>query len=266
MGFRSLIGRAAGVQPEHGFAAALAAAGLAAVLSTPVLAGARDAPAGVVELFTSQGCSSCPAADSVLSQLVAEGKVVALAYHVDYWDYLGWRDTLGTPENTARQYDYMKSFGARSVYTPQAVINGRTHVNGASREEIDRVVGSLGGGSGGLSVRVKAIRDGSSLRIETDATKARSREAEVLVVYIHPPTAVEIERGENSGKTLVYWNAVTDVQVAGMWHGEAASFELPLREVTKKGTGGYAVLVQEVRTDGAPGAILGATMVREQRP
>jgi hypothetical protein len=88
----------------------------------------------------------------------------------------------------------------------------------------------------------------------------------VLVVSFHPPTAVEIERGDNSGKRLVYWNAVTDVQVAGMWRGDRASFELPLREVTKNGAGGYAVLVQAVRADGAPGAILGATVVREQRP
>ena len=83
-------------------------------------------PAGVVELFTSQGCSSCPPADAILEDLAKKGDVVALAYHVDYWDYLGWQDTLASPDNTARQYEYAKAFGVRSVYTPQAVING-TH-------------------------------------------------------------------------------------------------------------------------------------------
>ena len=88
------------------------------------MAGEAKKPAGVVELFTSQGCSSCPPADAILEDLVKKGEVVALAYHVDYWDYLGWQDTLATPDNTARQYDYAKAFGVRSVYTPQAVING----------------------------------------------------------------------------------------------------------------------------------------------
>ena len=94
------------------------------------MAGEVKKPAGVVELFTSQGCSSCPPADEIFGELARKGDVIALAYHVDYWDYLGWQDTLATQDNTARQYDYAKTFGARSVYTPQAVINGRTHVNG----------------------------------------------------------------------------------------------------------------------------------------
>ena len=106
--------------------------------SALAFAGDVKKPSGVVELFTSQGCSSCPPADAVLAELAEAGDVVALGYHVDYWDYLGWKDTLGSPENTARQYEYGKSFGDRSVYTPQAVINGRTHVNGAKREAVAR--------------------------------------------------------------------------------------------------------------------------------
>ncbi|TIO36397.1 MAG: DUF1223 domain-containing protein, partial [Mesorhizobium sp.] len=87
-----------------------------------------EKPLGVVELFTSQGCSSCPPADEFFAELAAKENVVALAYHVNYWDYLGWQDTLSNKENTERQYDYMRAFGSRSVYTPQAVINGRSHV------------------------------------------------------------------------------------------------------------------------------------------
>ncbi|TIX65173.1 MAG: DUF1223 domain-containing protein, partial [Mesorhizobium sp.] len=83
-----------------------------------------DKPLGVVELFTSQGCSSCPPADEFFAELAGKQDIVALAYHVNYWDYLGWQDTLSNKENTDRQYDYMRAFGSRSVYTPQAVING----------------------------------------------------------------------------------------------------------------------------------------------
>jgi len=91
------------------------------------MAGDVREPKGVVELFTSQGCSSCPPADATLGQLVAQGDVVALSYHVDYWNYLGWADTLSSKENTARQYGYAKTMGRSGVYTPQAVINGRDH-------------------------------------------------------------------------------------------------------------------------------------------
>lgn len=263
MNYHGRIGRAVLV-PQKSSHALAAVAGVAfAFLSGPVAADPSKDPVGVVELFTSQGCSSCPPADTVFSDLVAKGEVVALAYHVDYWDYLGWRDTFAKPENTARQYDYMKAFGAQSVYTPQAVINGRRHVNGASRGEIQSVLGELRATDGGLSVDVKATHRGSSLMIEADAASGRPSEAEVLIVYFDPPTPIQIDSGENTGKTVTYWNAVTGVQVAGMWHGKSVRFELPMREVAKKGTGGYAVLLQAVKSDGSPGPILGATVVRE---
>jgi hypothetical protein len=225
--------------------------------------GAGERPIGVVELFTSQGCSSCPPADGVFSDLVAGGDVVALSYHVDYWDYLGWRDTLGAPENTARQYEYMKAFGTQSVYTPQAVVNGRKHVNGADRQEVSRALLDLRDGQSGLTVDVKATRRGSGVMIEADAATGGPTEAEVVLVYFDPPTPVEIGHGENSGKMITYWNAVTSVQVAGMWHGKSTSFELPMREVSRKGAGGCAVLLQAVNPDGLPGPILGATVLKE---
>lgn len=224
---------------------------------------ASRAPRGVVELFTSQGCSSCPPADLILSDMVEKGDVIALAYHVDYWDYLGWKDTFATADNTARQYEYMKAFKAQSVYTPQAVINGRKHVNGANRREIDGALEGFARASQGLSIDVRATRNGSSLMIEADAANGRPREAEVVIVYFDPPTPIQIDRGENSGKTVTYWNAVNGIQVAGMWHGKSAKFELPMREISKKAAGGYAVLLQSVNSDGSPGAILGAAIMRE---
>src|SRR5690606_30056583 len=113
----------------------------AALMLLPFFAGtvwADDAsrPEGVIDLFTSQGCSSCPPCDEVVQEFARNPDFVALAYHVDYWDYLGWRDLMSKPESTERQYGYMRAFGSRSVYTPQVVINGRIHVNGAKRADI----------------------------------------------------------------------------------------------------------------------------------
>jgi hypothetical protein len=219
-------------------------------------AGDAKQPRGVVELFTSQGCSSCPPADALFSELAAEGDLIALAYHVDYWDYLGWRDTLGSPENTARQYEYGKSFGIRSVYTPQAVVNGASHVNGADR---GKVLGSLGGAVG-LPVEIVVSQSGDSVMIDAGGASGSARKAHVVLVYFDAPQEVAIERGENNGKALTYWNAVSDIQTAGMWHGKAARYELPLSEIAKKG--GCAVLLQSMGEQGLPGPILGAAVIR----
>ena len=97
-------------------------------------------PKGVVELFTSQGCRSCPPADRAFEQLVRQGDVVALAYHVDYWNYLGWKDTFASPRNTERQRNYARTRGDGAIYTPQAVINGLTPVNGSSKEAIQSAI------------------------------------------------------------------------------------------------------------------------------
>lgn len=218
-------------------------------------------PAGVVELFTSQGCSSCPPADAIFAEMAKKGEIVALAYHVDYWDYLGWRDTLGSTDNTARQNDYAKSFGARAVYTPQAVINGRTHVRGSSRPAIVGTLAKLAKAGKGLSVDIKVKRAGDTIVI--DAGEGRSdAKGQVVLVYFDPARPVAIERGVNSGRTVTYWNAVTGIQTAGMWHGAAARYEFPASEIAEKGTGGCAVLLQSTSKDGLPGPILGAALVR----
>ncbi|MBA3447954.1 MAG: thioredoxin family protein [Pseudaminobacter sp.] len=238
---------------------------LAAALALPgagaALAGDAARPVGVVELFTSQGCSSCPPADALFGEMAAKGDVVALAYHVDYWDYLGWRDTLGSAENTARQHGYGKSFGIRSVYTPQAVINGRTHVNGAVRSEVSGALEGMEGSAEGLTVGVTVTRSGESVMIDAGAATGKMKDAHVVLVYFEPAQPVVIERGENTGSTVTYWNAVSDIQTAGMWHGQPKRFELPASEIAKKG--GCAVLLQSVGKDGLPGPILGAAVIRD---
>jgi hypothetical protein len=215
----------------------------------------------VVELFTSQGCTSCPPADDILAEFAQSRHVVALAYHVDYWDYLGWRDTLATPDNTARQYEYSEAFGSRSVYTPQAVINGMRHVNGADRDAIGQTISELSD-EGGLPVDVELSYEGDMVVIETGEGEVPGGEAHVMLVYFNPAMEVEITRGRNKGRTFTYWNSVSGFHSAGVWHGRAARFEMPMSEVVKKGAGGCAVLIQTMTADGMPGKILGAALVR----
>jgi hypothetical protein len=239
----------------------LALALAASVVTYSASAGEVANPVGVVELFTSQGCSSCPPADKILSELATAGEVVALAYHVDYWDYLGWQDTLASPDNTQRQNEYRQAFDARSVYTPQAVINGRTHLRGADRDAIRATLRNLAASGQGMSVGLRITQAGDRLIIDVGAAKGTPSEAHVVLVSFSPKSVVAIERGENSGSTVTYWNAVSSMQTAGMWHGKPARFELPLREVSKKGSGGCAVLLQSIAADGLPGPILGAALV-----
>ena len=236
------------------------AAALLAIGAVPSLAGDVEQPVGVVELFTSQGCSSCPPADEVLAELARSGDVVALGYHVDYWDYLGWKDTLGRPENTARQHDYGKFFGSRSVYTPQAVINGRAHVNGAKREAVEAVLAEMQDSGKGLTVDIDITRSGDSILIDAHGAPDGKGKAHLVLVYFDPTRPVPIERGENKGRTIRYVNPVTGLQTVGMWHGSPVRYEFPQSEVAKKG--GCAVLLQSVSQDGLPGPILGAALIR----
>jgi len=232
-------------------------------LVLPVSGTAEEAPRprGVVELFTSQGCNSCPPADGILAQLAQRGDVVALSYHVDYWDYRGWSDTLGGPENTARQRDYAKALGQRSVYTPQAVVNGRKHMSGANGGDIAGTLAEMDASGQGMAIDV-SIRQGSdSIIIETGSGTHHNGKANILLLFLEPAITVEIERGENAGKSVTYANAVTGMQSAGLWHGEKTRLEIPTSELKRKGAGGCAVLLQSMRGSGEPGPIIGAAIL-----
>lgn len=224
---------------------------------------AKKQPVGVVELFTSQGCSSCPKADKALETLIREGTVVALAYHVDYWNYLGWTDTLSTKENTERQYAYARMFGRGSVYTPQAVINGREHVNGGEIGQIRSQTESLAQQGRGLSVDVSAeiVQDEIRIRIGNGHGKAN-----VIAAYFDDQQAVDIMEGENRGQRVNYWHAVRDVETIGMWEGQETTLVLPASILNQKGTGGCAILVQRMKAADTPGAIIGATVVAPNPP
>ncbi|MGB3338591.1 MAG: DUF1223 domain-containing protein [Devosia sp.] len=212
----------------------------------------RARPKAVVELFTSQGCASCPPADALLTGLADEGEVVALAYHVDYWDYVGWEDTFGNGDYSDRQRAYAKSWGSSRIYTPQMVVNGAKGVVGSRRNEVH---GALAGAT--LPLAVDIISDGDMLKIAIPPQAGLDDAVVWLVTYLDRAD-VAIEKGENAGKSMVYTQVVTGRQALGMWEGTTgASLKLPLPEMLSEGSTGIAVLVQQER-DGLPGPIIGA--------
>jgi len=239
---------------------ALAAATLLLTHSAAAEAGERQR--GVVELFTSQGCSSCPPADENLAAFAQRDDVIALAYHVDYWDYLGWSDTLASPENTQRQRDYATALGQRSVYTPQAIVNGTAHRNGADKAAIERLLAETTTKSMQVDVSIRKSADSIVIEATRGTGDGGEVRANLILVFFDAKTLVKILRGENAGRTVVYWNAVTGFQAAGMWHGDDLRLEIPMSELRRKGTGGCAALLQSLGRDGAPGPIIGAAVLK----
>ncbi len=226
------------------------------------LAGEARAPKGVVELFTSQGCASCPPADTALAQLVSQGDMVVLSYHVDYWNYLGWTDTLSSKENTERQYGYAKTMGRSGVYTPQAIINGREHVKGTDLSMINGKIDGMQKSGQGLSVPISATMRGDEIEIEIGEGQGQ---ADVVVAYFTKRQQVDVTKGENSGKRMDYWHSVYDVQSVGMWNGKKMTLTLPGKALGKTKKDGCAILLQASGPGGEPAAIMGATVLMAGR-
>ncbi len=215
------------------------------------LAGATAAQAGsrpaVVELFTSQGCSSCPPADALLGELAARSDVLALAFHVDYWDELGWRDRFELPLSAQRQSQYARQLGLASVYTPQLLIDGKDDVPGNDRRRVGQLLAAPRSG-----VPVSAATQGDDL-IVTVAAMTGMPGAEVTLVSYLPEAVTAIGRGENSGRALREFNIVRSFRVLGSWRGAAAQWRVKISSLPADSRF-VAVLVQE----SGPGAIIGA--------
>lgn len=178
----------------------------------------QDRPV-VVELFTSQGCASCPPADAFLQQLAARDDVVALALHVDYWDYIGWEDSFGSPDYSARQRGYAKSGERKMVYTPQMIINGADHVVGTRfRDVADLIEKHRAQAANGVAIEV--TRDGAQVRVRAAAEPAREMPMAVHLVRYIPEETVAIERGENAGQTITYVNIVTEMTRLAIWDSQ----------------------------------------------
>lgn len=230
---------------------------LAALAPLPSIAGeARDSrPIGVVELFTSQGCSSCPKADAAFAEIANSDDVVTISYHIDYWNYLGWQDTLAARENTDRQYAYAKTLGNNNVFTPQIVLNGVQDAKSTHPAVILANLKRLSVDGRGVPVPVDAHLTKDEMTITVGAGTGK---ADVVIAYFKKMTTVDITKGENVGRKVTYRNAVTKLETVGMWDGKALTIKLPAALVSKRSQDGCAVLLQSHDKDGNPGRIYGA--------
>lgn len=225
---------------------ALTACGFALAASPP------NGVAGVVELFTSQGCSSCPPADRLLSTMATDPSIVALSFPIDYWDFIGWKDTLASPEFTARQKAYAAALGEGRVYTPEAIVDGLFDTVGSDRAAIDHAIKIGKESKGALSVPVHLHESGGILQIDIGA--GTEVPAAIYVLRVVKSRTVVIERGENSSRSITYTNVVRAIHKVGEWDGKPES--LKLTEL-KGDDEAYVVLVQQNSKQG-PGAILAA--------
>lgn len=215
---------------------------------------------GVVELFTSQGCISCPPADRVLTHLAEDPGIVALAFHVDYWDYIGWQDPFGSAANTERQRSYAKSFNTGTIYTPQAVVNGLRDVVGSRPEAVAAALKETAL-TRQPAATVSLALQGDRLHIGADAEASAAPAPVLMLVTFATTSRTEIIRGENAGSTAVNTHAVRDWRVLGMWMGKPLSIDIPVGSL-KASAGnvstGCAAILQSVTAAGGPGPILAA--------
>src|SRR5262245_43161711 len=188
-----------------------------------VVASAATAYAGetraVIELFTSQGCSSCPPADELLGKFAADPSVVAMSLPIDYWDYLGWRDTLAKPTHSARQRAYASVRGDRAVYTPQIVVNGAVHVQGSDKAAIERAIGQTRQQAGTLSLPVTLSVEGGHVNVKVPASTDVRAKGEIWLCALTGSIPIAIGRGENRGRTITYHNVVRRWMNLGQWNG-----------------------------------------------
>ena len=214
----------------------------------------RGMPAGapvVVELFTSQGCSSCPPADDLLAELAHRPDIIALSLHVDYWDYIGWKDPYGSPLMTERQRRYAEELGLRYVYTPQMVIDGRTDVVGMRRGEVLDAIETAARKRKAVAVNFVPSDGG---KVVIPAGHAPDSGATIWLAVYDEGYETAVSRGENAGRTVRNANVVRSLERLGTWMGQRLEIPLNLDSAAARGNYGCAVIVQQGRN----GPILGA--------
>jgi hypothetical protein len=201
----------------------------------------------VVELFTSQGCNSCPPAEAYIGELTRNKDVLALSFHVDYWDDLGWKDPFSLGISTERQRSYSAAQGRSSVYTPQVVIDGQRDFVGTDRRNIGQ---ALAAPRNGVPVGI-SLQEGDVV-VDLGAQTQTAPSEVLLVAYLRKATT-PIGRGENSGRTLEEFNIVRGIRNLGQWKGDAASFRTPRSSLPRDATD-VAILVQSTGQHAVVGA------------
>jgi hypothetical protein len=233
------------------------ALGVCAIVA--IIRPAHADPRAVVELFTSQGCSSCPPADKIIGELARDPSVIALSMPIDYWDYLGWKDTLADARFSARQKAYSQVRGDREVYTPQVVVNGSAHVVGSDRAGIEDAISSTKKADGVMSVPVTMTLNGRQINVSV-AASARGPAAmhgEVWICSVSKAVPIAVGRGENRGRELTYYNVVRNLLKVGDWNGGSGTWTVPLENISRDGVDGAVVYLQDGNRD-KPGPMLGA--------
>src|SRR5262245_41073785 len=219
---------------------------------------AHAEPRAVVDLFTSQGCSSCPPADKIIGDLASDPSIIALSMPIDYWDYLGWKDTLADSRFSARQKAYSRMRGDREVYTPQVVINGSAHVIGSDRAGIESAIGETIKNGGVMNVPVTMSLDDKQINVSVAASNGSAiSHGEVWICSITKSVPISIGRGENRGREITYHNVVRNLLKVGDWNGSPQSWTVPSEKIVREGVDGAVVYVQDGSGD-KPGPMLGA--------
>lgn len=213
-----------------------AAAGLWLCVASPLVA--QSTQGVLVELYTSQGCSSCPPADAFLAKLVQQPGVIPLALHVDYWDYIGWEDTFGNPQHAKRQRAYAHAGGRKMVFTPQMIVAGGESVEGNRPPEVSAAIRRARAINTGVSLSL--TRQGDTVVIRAEAEQPLTKGSKVQLVRYRLNAPVMIERGENAGVAITYHNVVVSWLSIGEWDGAA-----PLQmRAAAQGNEGLVVIIQ----------------------
>lgn len=232
------------------------ALGVCAIVA--IIRPAHADPRAVVELFTSQGCSSCPPADQIIGELAKDPNVIALSMPIEYWDYLGWKDTLADSRFSARQKAYSHMRGDRDVYTPQMIVNGSANVIGSDRAGIESAIQNTRKATGVMSVPVTMTLSGKQINVSVAASKGpTSAQGEVWICSVSKSVPISIGRGENRGREITYYNVVRNIFKVGDWNGSSGSWTVPLENISRDGVDAAVVYVQDGNGE-KPGPMLGA--------
>ena len=218
----------------------------------PLSASAGEKLLTVVELYTSQGCSSCPPADAYLGELAERDDLLALSFHVDYWDYIGWKDPFASPLYTQRQRDYASMFGLRYVYTPQMVVQGNLQATGSNRPGIESAIASQRN-LGNVRMTLRRGADGRPV-LSIPAAQTVDEDFNLWLVVYDREYTTAVKRGENRGRTITNRNVVRALERIGTWNGEAMETPLNVADMGDGRGDACAVILQSGRTGHIRGA------------